>query len=69
MYFGNPIISKFELLKANSIGRQQGFEPYKKALNFVALTYPNDEHVRHWDKLGQQNLRLFCKVQNPADDL
>lgn len=52
MYFGNPIISKFELLKANSIGRQQGFEPYKKALNFVALTYPNDEQ-------GKEALSLY----------
>ena len=52
MYFGNPIVSKFELLKANSIGRQQGFESYKKALNFVALTYPNDEE-------GKEALRLY----------
>jgi tetratricopeptide (TPR) repeat protein len=43
IYFGNIIIPKFELLKANAIGRQQGYEPYKKALNFVSLNYPNSE--------------------------
>jgi len=43
IYFGNPIIPKFELLKANAIGRQQGYESYKKALNFVSLNYPNSE--------------------------
>ncbi len=52
IYFGNPIISKFELLKANSIGRQQGYEPYKKALNFVALNYPNSEE-------GKEALDLY----------
>ena len=40
-YFGNPIIPKYELLKADAIGRQQGFEPFKKAINYIALTYPN----------------------------
>ena len=40
MYNGNDIVPKLELLKATAIGRQQGFEAYKKALNFVALNYP-----------------------------
>ncbi|WP_317130852.1 type IX secretion system periplasmic lipoprotein PorW/SprE [Aquimarina intermedia] len=31
---------KFELLKAQAIGRLRGLEPYKKALNYVALNYP-----------------------------
>ncbi len=43
IYFGNEIVPKLELLKADAIGRQQGFEPYKKALNYVALNYPNDD--------------------------
>ncbi|MCF6306641.1 MAG: hypothetical protein L3J09_01660 [Flavobacteriaceae bacterium] len=51
-YFGNPIVPKFELLKANAIGRQQGFEPYKKALNFVSLNYPNS-------KEGKEALNLY----------
>ena len=41
-YTGDPIVPKFEMLKANAIGRLQGFEPFKEALNYVALTYPNN---------------------------
>lgn len=43
MYFGDDIIPKLEMLKATAIGKQQGFEAYKKALNFVSLNYPNSE--------------------------
>ena len=40
-YNGTDIVPKFELLKATAIARQDGFQAYKKALNFVSLTYPN----------------------------
>ena len=40
-YNGIPISTKFEMLKASAIGRLKGFEPYKKALNYIALNYPN----------------------------
>lgn len=42
-YQGEELVSKFELLKANTIGKLQGVAEYKKALNFVALNYPNNE--------------------------
>ncbi|MDC7996769.1 tetratricopeptide repeat protein [Gilvibacter sediminis] len=42
-YNGNEIVPKLELLKATALGRRDGFEAYKKALNFVALNYPNSE--------------------------
>lgn len=41
-FTGDPIVPKFEMLKANAIGRLQGFESFKEALNYVALTYPNN---------------------------
>ena len=41
-FAGEPIVPKFEMLKANAIGRLQGFEPFKEALNYVALNYPNN---------------------------
>ncbi|MGB5554682.1 MAG: hypothetical protein WBM83_08505 [Flavobacteriaceae bacterium] len=41
-YTGDPIVPKFEMLKANAIGRLNGFEQFKEALNYVALTYPNN---------------------------
>ncbi len=40
-YSGDPIVPKLELLKANAIGRLQGFAQYREALNYVALNYPN----------------------------
>ncbi len=42
-YNGNEIVPKFELLKATAVGKQQGFEAYKKALNFVSLNYPSTD--------------------------
>jgi hypothetical protein len=36
-------VPKLELLKASAQGRLHGFEAYKKALNYVALNYPNDK--------------------------
>ena len=40
---GDPIVPKLELLKANAIGRLQGFQEFREALNYVALNYPNTE--------------------------
>ena len=38
---GEDIVPKFEFLKATASGRLYGFETYKKAIEFIALTYPN----------------------------
>lgn len=48
---GEPIVSKFELLKANVLARLQGLEAYKKQLQFVALTYPNTEESKEAQEL------------------
>ncbi|HET8886713.1 MAG TPA: hypothetical protein VFM70_10225 [Salinimicrobium sp.] len=40
---GDEIVPKFELLKANAIGRLNGYEAYKEAINYVALNYPQSE--------------------------
>lgn len=42
-YTGEEILPKFELLKASLIGKLEGLVAYKKALNYVSLTYPNSE--------------------------
>ncbi len=39
---GDQIVPKLEMLKANAIGRVQGFIAYEEALNYVALNYPNN---------------------------
>ncbi|GAA4233880.1 hypothetical protein GCM10022291_12010 [Postechiella marina] len=38
---GEPIVPKFELLKATALGRLKGFEAYKKGINHLAVTYAN----------------------------
>ena len=48
---GEESVAKFELLKAKIIGKLQGLDEYKKALNFVALTYPNIEEGKQAENL------------------
>lgn len=40
---GDEMLPKFELLKAVVLGKVDGFELYKKQVNYVALNYPNSE--------------------------
>ena len=42
-FAGEELLSKFELLKANTIGKLKGIIEFKKTLNFVSLNYPNSE--------------------------
>lgn len=55
-YTGEPIVPKLELLKANILGRLMGLEQYKKALNFVALNYPNSEEGKQAEKLLREQV-------------
>ena len=50
-FTGEDAVAKFEFLKAKVVGRLQGLEEYKKALNFVALTYPNIEEGKQAEGL------------------
>ena len=55
LYTGNGIVPKLEMLKATALARQDGFEAYKKALNFVALNYPQSEE-------GKQAQDIYATV-------
>ncbi|WP_243694645.1 type IX secretion system periplasmic lipoprotein PorW/SprE [Flavobacterium psychrotolerans] len=55
-FTGDEIIPKFELLKAITIGKINGLEEFKKALNFVALNYPNDEEGKQAEDLLKNNV-------------
>ncbi|MEW4922409.1 hypothetical protein [Algibacter sp. 2305UL17-15] len=52
---GEPIVPKFELLKATATGRLYGFEDYKKAINYIAVTYANTPE-------GQQSQRMVTEM-------
>ncbi|MCL6266704.1 tetratricopeptide repeat protein [Flagellimonas myxillae] len=65
-FTGDPIVPKFEMLKANAIGRLQGFESFKEALNYVALTYPNNpEGKKAEDMVANQLPKLEAKEFSP----
>ncbi|MBK5213962.1 MAG: hypothetical protein JJE55_09925 [Flavobacteriaceae bacterium] len=68
VYNGNDIIPKFELLKATAIGRQQGFEAYKKALNFVALNYPSTDEGKQAQQIYSNVLPLLEGKDFVADE-
>lgn len=54
-FSGDEIVSKFELLKANTIGKLKGLEAYKLAMQFVADNYPNSEEgIKALDVLTTQ---------------
>lgn len=55
LYNGNDIVPKLEMLKATALARRDGFEAYKKALNFISLNYPNADE-------GKQAQTIFSSV-------
>lgn len=69
-YNGEEILSKFELLKAYLTGRLQGLSDMKKALNFVALNYPNSEEGKETEKFIATRLpqleALEFNTENPT---
>ncbi len=67
-YTGDPIVPKFEMLKANAIGRLNGFEPFKEALNYVALTYPNNPEGKKAEQMVIEQLpKLEPKEFSPEE--
>ena len=46
-YYGDEIVPKYELLKANTIGKLRGLDAYKKAMLFVAENYASTEEGKN----------------------
>lgn len=55
-FYGDAYLPKFELLKATTLGRYEGYDAYKKALNYLALTYPRSEEGKKAQQLLQTAL-------------
>ena len=62
-YTGDPIVPKFEMLKANAIGRLNGFEQFKEALNYVALTYPNNPEGKKAEQMISEQLPKLAATE------
>ena len=53
---GDEMLPKYELLKAVVNGKIEGFEAYKKGINYVALNYPNAEEGKSAQTLLQKSI-------------
>jgi hypothetical protein len=63
LYTADEIVSKFELIKANIVGKLKGVEEYKTALNFVALNYPNSQEGKSAEKLLSKDIPYLQKLR------
>ncbi len=55
-FVDSDFLPKYELLKANIIGRLEGVDAYKKALNYVALTYAGKPEAKEADRIINRDL-------------
>ncbi|MBD3581608.1 DUF2989 domain-containing protein [Flavobacterium sp. D33] len=62
-YTGEDLLPKFEMLKARNAGKLKGVEEYKKALNYVALTYPNQAEGKEAELLLGRDIVLMENLQ------
>lgn len=62
-YTGEETVSKFELLKAHTIGKLQGLDAYRKALNYVALSYPNQSEGKDAERILATDLPVLEQLQ------
>ncbi|MEO8253983.1 MAG: tetratricopeptide repeat protein [Flavobacterium sp.] len=58
-FSGEEVVSKFELLKANTIGKIYGLSAYKTALELVADTYPNTEEGKKANSILAEQIPLL----------
>ncbi|WP_296319248.1 tetratricopeptide repeat protein [Winogradskyella sp.] len=65
---GDGYVPKFEILKATSIGRLDGFDAYRDAVNYVALTYPNSEEGKQAQEIVNNALPALQKREFLPED-
>lgn len=61
-YSGDDIVSKYELLKANTLGKVNGLEAYKKGLENVADNYPNSEEGKNAREILEKQVPILEKL-------
>jgi tetratricopeptide (TPR) repeat protein len=65
---GDPMVPKFEILKASANGRLNGFEAYKKGVNYIALTYPNSEEGKKAKEILETAIPILAKKEFISDE-
>lgn len=68
VFDGEPIVPKFELLKATATGRLFGFEPYSKAINYLAVTYANTEEGKQAQEIESNLLPKIANTEFIEDE-
>lgn len=61
-YSGDEIVPKFELLRANILGKLKGLEAYKNAMQFVADNYPTTEEGKNAQEILTTQIPLLEKM-------
>ncbi|HJY12775.1 MAG TPA: hypothetical protein VJ304_08305, partial [Flavobacterium sp.] len=67
-YAGDEIVSKYELLKANTLGKVNGLAAYKKGLETVADNYPNSEEGKNAREILEKQIPGLEKLDFTAVD-
>jgi tetratricopeptide (TPR) repeat protein len=67
-FSGDEIVSKFEFLKANAIGKLKGLKAYKNALQFVADNYPNSEEGKKSQEILKDQIPFLEKLDFTTTD-
>jgi hypothetical protein len=68
-FAGDDLIPKYELLKASALGKLKGIEEYKKAMNYVSLTYPNSKEGKEAEDILKANVPGLEKLALKQDTL
>ena len=63
LFSAEEMVSKFELLKAHTVGKLSGVEEYKKALNYVALSYPNNDEGKTAERILSTDIPVLENLQ------
>ncbi len=66
---GDPIVPKFELLKAQANARLYGLDAYKQALNYVAVTYPQTVEGRRAQDIIKTSVPELERLEFNNDSL
>ena len=67
-FSGDEIVSKFELLKAFTIGKVKGLEAYKKGLQYVADNFPNSEEGKRAQEILSTEIPSLEKIDFNDND-
>lgn len=66
---GEPIVPKFEILKASAKGRLYGFEAYKEGVNYIALNFPNSEEGKRAQEIMKNVIPALANREFKSDSI